>query len=107
MVAALNAGGRLPLDLEWKSVMVSPEAIRQLCLDANSDPSCAGLVLWMHTFSPSKMWIGGLSALRRPFLHLHTQFHRDLPWGSIDMDFMNRRRSKPRKLWKSSHTWRG
>ncbi len=89
MVAALNAGGRLPLDLEWKSVMVSPEAIRKLCLDANSDPSCAGLVLWMHTFSPSKMWIGGLSALRRPFLHLHTQFHRDLPWGSIDMDFMN------------------
>jgi L-arabinose isomerase len=89
MVAAMNAGGRLPLELVCQPVMVSPEAIRQLALEANSDPSCAGLILWMHTFSPAKMWIGGLSTLQRPFLHLHTQFHRDLPWGSIDMDFMN------------------
>jgi L-arabinose isomerase len=89
MVAALNADGRLPLELVGRPVMVSPEAIRQLALDANSDASCAGLVLWMHTFSPAKMWIGGLSMLQKPFLHLHTQFHRDLPWGSIDMDFMN------------------
>jgi L-arabinose isomerase len=89
MVAALNASGRLPLELVCKPVMVSPEAIRQLSLEANSDRDCAGLVLWMHTFSPAKMWIGGLSMLQRPFLHLHTQFHRDLPWGSIDMDFMN------------------
>lgn len=89
MVAALNAGGRLPLDLDCRPVMVSPEGIRQLALEANSDPACAGLILWMHTFSPAKMWIGGLSMLQRPFLHLHTQFHRDLPWDSIDMDFMN------------------
>lgn len=89
MVAVMNAAGRLPLELVCQPVMVSPEAIRQLCLEANSDPGCAGLVLWMHTFSPAKMWIGGLSALQRPFLHLHTQFHRDLPWGAIDMDFMN------------------
>ncbi len=89
IVAALNASGRLPLPLVGQDVMVSPEAIRGLCLAANHDPSCAGLVLWMHTFSPAKMWIGGLSALRRPFLHLHTQFHRDLPWATIDMDFMN------------------
>lgn len=89
MVAALNASGSLPLELVWKPVMVSAEAIRQLSLEANSDPQCAGLVLWMHTFSPGKMWIGGLSKLQRPFLHLHTQFHRDLPWESIDMDFMN------------------
>lgn len=89
MVATLNAAGRLPIELDCKPVMVSPEAIRQLCLEANSDPSCAGLILWMHTFSPSKMWIGGLSALQRPFLHLHTQFHRNLPWGEINMDFMN------------------
>ena len=89
MVAALNAGGRLPLELVCQPVMVSPEAIRHLALEANRDPSCAGLILWMHTFSPSKMWIGGLSTLQKPFLHLHTQFHRDLPWASIDMDFMN------------------
>jgi L-arabinose isomerase len=89
MVAALNASGSLPLELVCQPVMVSPEAIRRLCLEANNDPRCAGLVLWMHTFSPAKMWIGGLSALQRPFLHLHTQFHRDLPWESIDMDFMN------------------
>jgi L-arabinose isomerase len=69
--------------------MVSPDAIRRLALEANSDPDCAGLILWMHTFSPAKMWIGGLSSLQRPFLHLHTQFHRDLPWATIDMDFMN------------------
>ena len=89
MVAALNAGGRLPLELVCQPVMVSPEAIRHFALEANRDPSCAGLILWMHTFSPSKMWICGLSTLQKPFLHLHTQFHRDLPWASIDMDFMN------------------
>ena len=58
-------------------------------MEANSDENCAGLILWMHTFSPSKMWIRGLNALQKPFLHLHSQFNRDLPWGSIDMDFMN------------------
>ena len=58
-------------------------------MEANSDENCAGLILWMHTFSPSKMWIRGLNALRKPFLHLHTQFNRDLPWATIDMDFMN------------------
>ena len=79
----------LPAKVVFKPILTTPEAIRQTLLDANSDPSCAGLILWMHTFSPSKMWIGGLSALRKPFLHLHTQFNRDLPWDSIDMDFMN------------------
>lgn len=89
MVSALNDAGALPMPLVLKPVMVSPEAIRSLCLEANNDPDCAGLILWMHTFSPAKMWIGGLSSLQRPFLHLHTQFHRDLPWAEIDMDFMN------------------
>ena len=70
-------------------MLTTPEEIRALCLEANNAPKCAGLVLWMHTFSPSKMWIGGLTALRKPFLHLHTQFNRELPWGEIDMDFMN------------------
>ncbi|MFZ4775964.1 MAG: L-arabinose isomerase [Terrimicrobiaceae bacterium] len=79
----------LPLKLVFKPVLTTPDAIRTMLLEANNDPACAGLILWMHTFSPSKMWIGGLSALRKPFLHLHTQFNRDLPWESIDMDFMN------------------
>jgi len=89
IVAALNASGRLPLPLVFKPVLTRPEEVRSLCLAASADPRCAGLVLWMHTFSPAKMWIGGLTALSRPFLHLHTQFNRDLPWEAIDMDFMN------------------
>jgi len=89
IVEALNASKRLPLPLIFKPVVKTPDEIRQLCLDANHAPECAGLVLWMHTFSPSKMWIGGLSLLNKPFLHLHTQFNRDLPWSEIDMDFMN------------------
>ncbi len=88
---AITAGlaASLPLPVVFKPVLTTPDAIRALLLEANSAPNCAGLVLWMHTFSPSKMWIGGLSMLRKPFLHLHTQFNRDLPWSSIDMDFMN------------------
>jgi L-arabinose isomerase len=89
IVAALNATKRLPLKIVFQPVLTTPDAIRQLCLEANYAPKCAGLILWMHTFSPSKMWIGGLTALKKPFLHLHTQFNRDLPWGEIDMDFMN------------------
>ncbi len=86
---ALNAAPGMPYPLVFKSVLTSSEAIRALCLQANESPQCAGLVLWMHTFSPSRMWIGGLSVLRKPFAHLHTQFNRDLPWSEIDMDFMN------------------
>jgi L-arabinose isomerase len=89
IVEVLNASKRLPLKIVFKPVLTTPDQIRQLCLEANSAPKCAGLVLWMHTFSPSKMWIGGLTALKKPFLHLHTQFNRDLPWADIDMDFMN------------------
>lgn len=81
--------GSLPLKLVFKALLTTPEEIRALCLEANNAANCAGLVLWMHTFSPSKMWIGGLTALRKPFLHLHTQFNRELPYGEIDMDFMN------------------
>ena len=82
-------GEKLPLSVVFKPVLTTPDAIRATILEANANPECAGLILWMHTFSPAKMWIGGLSALRKPFLHLHTQFNRDLPWGEIDMDFMN------------------
>jgi L-arabinose isomerase len=79
----------MPYPLVFKSVLTTSAAIRAVCLEANEAPQCAGLVLWMHTFSPSRMWIGGLSVLRKPFAHLHTQFNRDLPWSEINMDFMN------------------
>ncbi len=89
IVQELNATGHLPLKLVFKPILTRPEEVRALMLEANSAPQCAGLILWMHTFSPAKMWIGGLTALNKPFLHLHTQFNRDVPWGEIDMDFMN------------------
>jgi L-arabinose isomerase len=88
-VIAGGLGEKLPLPVVFKPVLTTPDAIRATILEANATPECAGLILWMHTFSPAKMWIGGLSALRKPFLHLHTQFNRDLPWSEIDMDFMN------------------
>src|SRR6516162_8885886 len=89
IVEELNASQRLPLKLVAQPVVTRPEEIRAVCRQANNEANCAGLILWMHTFSPSKMWIGGLSTLTKPFLHLHTQFNRDLPWAEIDMDFMN------------------
>jgi L-arabinose isomerase len=89
IVEELNGSQRLALKLVFKPPLTRPEEIRALCLEANNAATCAGLILWMHTFSPSKMWIGGLLSLRKPFLHLHTQFNRDLPWSEIDMDFMN------------------
>jgi L-arabinose isomerase len=79
----------LPGTLVLKPLAKSPEGIRRLFEEANSKGACAGIITWMHTFSPSKMWIGGLSVNRKPLLHLHTQFNRDIPWASIDMDFMN------------------
>ena len=79
---ALDASTTIPLKVVFKPIVTRPEEIRAVCLEANGAEECAGLILWMHTFSPSKMWIGGLAALRKPFLHLHTQFNRDLPWES-------------------------
>ncbi len=89
IVSELNATGRLPLKLVFKPVVTRPEEVRACCLEANGDMNCAGLIFWCHTFSPSKMWIGGLLQLRKPVLHLATQFNRELPWSEIDMDFMN------------------
>jgi len=86
---SLNARRGLPLPIVFKALLTTSDAVRALCMEANQSPECAGLVLWMHTFSPSRMWIGGLSLLKKPFAHLHTQFNRDLPWSEIDMDFMN------------------
>jgi len=85
----LSADPAVPFRLTFKPVLTTPEAIRRLCLEANADDGCAGVVTWMHTFSPSKMWIAGLTGLSKPLLHLHTQFNRDIPWDTIDMDFMN------------------
>lgn len=80
---------RLPCALVWKPVVLGSDQILKTIRAANADPNCAGIITWMHTFSPSKMWIAGLSELRRPLCHLHTQFNRDIPLDSIDMDFMN------------------
>ena len=85
----LGAAGAMPLPVVFAGLLTTPDEVRSLVDRANADAECAGLILWMHTFSPAKMWIGGLSSLRKPFCHLHTQFHRELPWASIDMDFMN------------------
>src|SRR2546427_10613514 len=86
---ALNRSPQIPVRVILKPVLTGPDEIRKLCLDANSTENCVGLVVWMHTFSPAKMWIAGLTALQKPFAHLHTQYNRDIPWAEIDMDFMN------------------
>ncbi len=89
IVEQLNAAGDLGLPVEWKPVLTDAESIRATVLAANADPDVVGLIAWMHTFSPAKMWIAGMDALRTPFLHLHTQANVSLPWSEIDMDFMN------------------
>ncbi|MCY9665486.1 L-arabinose isomerase [Paenibacillus alginolyticus] len=85
----IDRDSSVPSRLIFKPVLTTPDAIRRLCLDANADDNCAGIITWMHTFSPAKMWIAGLAEYRKPLLHLHTQFNRDIPWETIDMDFMN------------------
>jgi L-arabinose isomerase len=85
----LSASPAIPVKVVFKPVVTTPDAILEVCREANAAKNCIGLVTWMHTFSPAKMWIAGLSALRKPFVHLHTQYNRDIPWSSIDMDFMN------------------
>jgi len=86
---ALSQSSHIPVSVVFKPVMTTPDAIHRLCLEANSAQDCIGLITWMHTFSPAKMWIAGLSALQKPFVHLHTQYNREIPWSEIDMDFMN------------------
>ncbi|WP_405873427.1 L-arabinose isomerase [Streptomyces sp. NBC_00005] len=85
----LDAAAPIPLPVVFKPVLTDAESIRRLCQEATASDNCVGVVVWMHTFSPAKMWIAGLSALDRPVLHLHTQYNLSLPWSSIDMDFMN------------------
>ena len=88
IVQLLNTA-ELPVPVEWQPVLTDSSAIHRTVMAANADPDCVGLIAWMHTFSPAKMWITGLDALRTPLLHLHTQANLSLPWSEIDMDFMN------------------
>ncbi|HET6315194.1 MAG TPA: L-arabinose isomerase, partial [Chloroflexota bacterium] len=89
IAATLDEAASIPVRVVFKPVVTTPDAIRTLCLDANAAANCVGLIAWMHTFSPAKMWIGGLNVLQKPLAHLHTQFNREIPWSAIDMDFMN------------------
>jgi len=89
IAAALDASDTVPVKVVYKPVLTTSEEIYAVCAAANTAPSCIGVATWMHTFSPAKNWIAGLAALNKPLAHLHTQYNRDIPWGSIDMDFMN------------------
>jgi L-arabinose isomerase len=85
----LDASANIPVSIVWKPILADSESIRRAALDANADDSVIGVIAWMHTFSPAKMWIAGLTALQKPLLHLHTQANVELPWADIDFDFMN------------------
>ncbi len=89
VVEGLNAGGKLPVKLVLKPTVKTPDEILAVCREANHAENCIGIVAWMHTFSPAKMWIGGLSVLEKPYLQFHTQFNAQVPWDTMDMDFMN------------------
>jgi L-arabinose isomerase len=89
IAATLEAASDIPVTIVWKPVLTDSDAIRRAALDANNADNVIGLIAWMHTFSPAKMWIAGLDALRKPLLHLHTQANVELPWADIDFDFMN------------------
>ena len=85
----IDASSSVPVKVIYKSVAKSPSEITDICLEANTNKNCIGIIAWMHTFSPAKMWINGLSILKKPLCHLHTQYNAEIPWGTIDMDFMN------------------
>ena len=89
LAQALNDSPAIPVAIVDREPLTDADAIRRVLADAGSDEECIGVIAWMHTFSPARMWIGGLNTLRKPLLHLHTQFDRELPWGQIDMDYMN------------------
>ena len=89
MVSGLNASGKLPVKVVYKGTVNSSKEIETVFKAANNDDKCIGVITWMHTFSPAKMWIHGLQQLKKPLLHLHTQFNKEIPWDTMDMDFMN------------------
>ncbi|MFZ5941159.1 MAG: L-arabinose isomerase [Bacteroidota bacterium] len=89
IAAALNETAAIPVTVKYMPLLKTPDEVTALCRQANNAENCIGIITWMHTFSPAKMWINGLKILHKPILHLHTQFNRDIPWDTIDMDFMN------------------
>ncbi len=89
IASAFSKTPEIPVKIVPKPVLTTPDAIRHLCVEASAAPHCIGVIAWMHTFSPAKMWLGGLRVLTKPMVHLHTQYNADLPWDTIDMDFMN------------------
>ena len=89
MVKGLNESGNLPVKIVYKGTVNSAREVTDTLKAANNDPHCIGVITWMHTFSPAKMWIHGLQELRKPLLHFHTQFNKEIPWETMDMDFMN------------------
>ena len=89
MVKGLNESGNLPVKVVYKGTVNSAREVTDTLKAANNDPRCIGVITWMHTFSPAKMWIHGLQELRKPLLHFHTQFNKEIPWETMDMDFMN------------------
>ena len=89
IAGSLNDATQIPVKVVFKPTVKSTEEIYSICMEANTATNCIGIVAWMHTFSPAKMWISGLKILQKPLCHLHTQFNRDIPWSDIDMDFMN------------------
>lgn len=93
IVEHLNQSGLLPYEVVWKPTLITNELIRKTFNEANADEECAGVITWMHTFSPAKSWILGLQEYRKPLLHLHTQFNVEIPYDTIDMDFMNENQS--------------
>lgn len=89
MVAGLNNSGKLPVKVVYKGTVNSSKEVETVFKAANNDDKCIGVITWMHTFSPAKMWIHGLQQFKKPLLHLHTQFNKEIPWDTMDMDFMN------------------
>lgn len=89
IAASLDNSAQIPVRVVYKATVKTAEEIYAVCMEANTATDCIGVIAWMHTFSPAKMWISGLKALQKPMLHFHTQFNRDIPWATIDMDFMN------------------
>ena len=93
IVEELNKSGNLPFEVIWKPTLITNEVIRKTFNEANADENCAGVITWMHTFSPAKSWILGLQEYKKPLCHLHTQFNKEIPYDDIDMDFMNENQS--------------
>ena len=89
IVIGLNESSQIPVKIIFKPTVKSPDEITNVCQEANAEKNCIGIITWMHTFSPAKMWIRGLRILNKPICHLHTQFNAEIPWEKIDMDFMN------------------